>query len=296
MGHFPDRAEGMGGEGSSGGSDGRVGGGAGGSLFYLEPVPLLLRVLGCAWLVATFGVFVIAASGGTRRAQFLLAAVGIPIGLVLSPFLGLDPKMAPPPEGPLEQVSEPALTGRAIYQQMCEVYNSAQTYADTGEIQTVYTDAFDHTEIKTFSTAFVRGEGFLFEFKQQFDRLDPWNEYWLIWKDGSSIKHWWTIEPHVAAVQNLASALGAAVGVSDMTSMEIPGRLQPENKKDQPASLFSKIELLGRQRVDGRDVYKLQLTRQGWPATMLWIDANSHLMDGFSPADHWWEDSESTKR
>ena len=195
----------------------------------IEPVTFLTKVLGCAWLTCVFAVVVVATSGRSRVAQLKLAALGIVIGFTLAPLLGLNPRLAPPPESPLIPVADPALTGPEVYRRVEEVYRNVQTYMDQGEVQTIFsgTRAFALTRIMTFDTAFVRDGGFRFAFRDQYTRLDPWNEY-AIWKEGSTVKRWWTIEPEVETKSTLERALGTAAGVSELSSVQIPGLLQPE--------------------------------------------------------------------
>ena len=248
-----------------------------------EPAPLVLKIIGCALLTTTFGVVAVAASGRGRMAQLKIAALGLPIGLILAPFIGLNPKLAPPPENTRTPVSEPTLTGSAIYQRTCEVYSHARTYADKGEVQTVFTGGVGaHTQIRTFTTAFVRGGGFRFEFQEQFTPLGPWKKY-VIWQDGTKTKRWWTVQPYVAVVKNLGFALSTAAGVSGTASIQIPEQLQPErigpvvNVNPRERSI-SKLDLLGRQRVDGSETFKVQLTRKYGHAVTLWIDTQSFLI------------------
>jgi hypothetical protein len=250
------------------------------AIVYLSfaPIPFLLKVLGWACLNGTFAVFMVVFSRSTRAALFKAAFLGVLVGLVLAPINSLNPKPVPPPESPLVLVTDPSLTGREIYGRMEAVYRQARTYADEGEVQTVYRGAFSRIQIKTFGTAFVRDGGFRFGFRDQFDRLDAWNEY-VIWKEGGTVKKWWTIEPQVTPQKDLDYALGGAAGVSELTSVLVPGLLQSDKMSGGPLSDgHTQIELLGTQRVDGRETFKLQLAATHRPALTLWIDARSYLI------------------
>ncbi len=253
---------------------------AGLAIVYLDsaPIPFLLKVLGWACLNGTFAVFIVVFSKSTRAALFKAAFLGVLVGLMLAPINSLNPKLAPPPESPLVPVTDPSLTGREVYRRMEEVYRKAQTYADEGEVQTVYRGFFSSIQIKTFGTTFVRDGGFRFGFRDQFDRLDAWNEY-VIWKEGGSVKEWWTIEPQVAPQKDLNNALGGAAGVSELTSVLVPGLLQPDKMSGGPLSdSRAQIELLGTQRIDGRETFKLQRAAANGPVFTLWIDARSYLI------------------
>jgi hypothetical protein len=255
--------------------------GLGARYIAVGPMPLLLKVLGCAGLTTAFAVAVVAVAGRTRAAQLKLAILGLPIGLALALFLGLTPKPITPPESPVVAVADPTLTGREIYQRMRLVYANARTYADEGEEQTVFSGLSGKAHTRPFSTAFVRGGGFRFEFRDQYDRLDAWKEY-VIWKDGASVSRWWTIEPRVEAKKDLADALSAAAGVSGTTSTIVPRFLHPEIPMGFLSEDRSPIELLGTQRVDGRETYRLQVNPSHGPRVTMWIDARSYLIDRIS--------------
>jgi hypothetical protein len=247
----------------------------------IGPVPLLFKVIGCAGLTTAFAVAVVVVAGRTRAAQLKVAILGLPIGLALALSLGLNPKLITPPDTPVVPVANPTLTGREIYQRTRTVYANARTYADEGEAQTVYAGLSGRAQTRPFSTAFVRDGGFRYEFRDQFDRLDAWKEY-VIWKDGATVSRWWTIEPRVEVGNNLAYALSAAAGVSSTTSTIVPGLLYPEIQTGFLSNDRSPIELLGTQRVDGLETFRLQVTRSHGPRITMWVDTRSYLIDRVS--------------
>lgn len=255
----------------------------------LEPLPSLLKVLAGAWLTCGFAIAVVAGSGRSRLAQLKRAALGMVIGCVigclLAPILRLSPQPppqpeAPPPESRLMPVTAPAMTGEAIYARVREVYRNAKTYVDQGEVWTAYRGLFSNTEIKTFGTAFVRGGGFRFGYQDHFfDRLPSASSHeYVIWQDGPLIKRWWTIKPQVEVKGNLAEALGTAAGVSSLSSTEIPGLLLPEVSVGRLSGAVAKVALLGSQRVDGIEAYRLLLTMKHGPTFTIWVDAGSYLV------------------
>lgn len=242
------------------------------------PLPLLLKVLGCAALTTIFAVAVVAMAGRTRAAQLKLVVLGLPIGVAFGMFLGLNPKVLPPPEAPLAAIADPTLTGSVVYERMRAAYANAKSYVDEGVEQTIYSGFLAHTQTRPFETVFVRGGGFHYEFREQFSRLDDWKKY-VIWADGISVKRWWTIQPRVEVTQDLAGALGAAAGVSGTTSTHVPGLLQPELRTGLLAGIRSPIALLGTQRVDGLETFRLQISRNHLPTMTVWIDQQSYLID-----------------
>lgn len=252
-----------------------------GRYLAVGPLPPMLKVLGCAGLTTLFAVTVVAIAGRTRAAQLKLAVLGLPIGVAFGLFLGLNPKELPPPETPVVMVADPALTGSALYERMRAAYANAKTYSDKGEEQTVYSGFLRRVETRPFETAFVRGGGFRFEFREQFNRLDDWRKY-LIWTDGTTVKRWWAIQPRVEIEKDLSGALGAAAGVSGLTSVLIPGLLQPELQTGTITKFRSDITLLGSQRVDGRETFRLLITRDYIPPMTVWIDQRSYLIDRIS--------------
>ncbi|MEO5961291.1 MAG: hypothetical protein ABIZ49_10690 [Opitutaceae bacterium] len=253
----------------------------------IGPLPLLLKVLGCAGLTTTFAVAVVAIAGRTRAAQLKLAVLGLPIGAAFGLFLGLSPKVLPPPETPLVAVTDPTLTGSVIYERMRAAYANAKTYADEGEVQTVYAGPLSRVERRPFSTAFVRGQGFRFKFSEQFTRLDRWKEY-AIWTEGGLAKRWWTILPRVEVDRDLAGALGAAAGVSGATSTLVPGLLQPDLRTGFLSNARSAIVLLGTQRVDGLETFRLQVTPPYGPTQTVWIARQTYLIDRIADSTSLW--------
>ncbi|HWA08166.1 MAG TPA: hypothetical protein VG838_01735 [Opitutaceae bacterium] len=239
--------------------------------------PLVFKVLGCAALSGAIGLRAVGFDDRRWRTHLRMLGFGLVAGFLLATAVDLKPRLASPPTGPLVPATDPALTGPEIHRRMAAVYREANSYADTGEIQTTFRLPFRRTSIKTFSTAFVRGRGFRFEFKDQFQRLDPWNEY-AVWLDGAAARSWWTIEPQVVTRKDLAYALAGPAGISSNASTNVPGLLFPGSRIglfDGDARYF---ELLGMERVDGSETYKLRYDRKlGWSYD-LWVDAHTYLI------------------
>src|SRR5688572_4791540 len=113
------------------------------------------------------------------------------------------------------------LSAREIMDRMVAVYASCNSYVDEGEVSTVFLNRYGRrTVVKPFSTAFARPSDFRFEFKDRF-REGEWNNY-IIWKDATSVKTWWSIKPGVESPKDLSFALVAAAGVSSGSATTVP--------------------------------------------------------------------------
>ena len=252
---------------------------AGLGLIYLVTVstPLAFKVLGCATLTGAMGLVALGLEARRWRAHLQLGVLGLAAGGWLASGLDLRPHRTLPPQGPVLPVKDRALDGPEIFRRMAAVYRTATSYSDTGEVQTTYALPFRRTHTKTFSTAFVRNGGFRFEFKDQFQRLDPWNEY-AVWLEEGKARAWWTIEPHMGAQKDLAFALAGPAGISSNASTHVPGLLFSNARIEMLTYAARHSELLGIEPVEGRNAYKLAFdTGHDW-SRFLWIDARSYLI------------------
>lgn len=245
--------------------------------FSASSTPLLLKVLGCAALTSGVGLSSLAFAARGWSLRLRLGEIGLVAGFLLASFVGLKTPRIAPVEGPLLPVTDPALTGSEIFRRMTETYRKAQSYADTGEMQRIYAAPFRRTEIRRFSTAFVRGDGFRFEFKEQFNRLDRWKDY-EIWLEGAKVRRWWTIEPEVRTEKDLSFALGAAAGISGNASTHVPGLLFPALRTSMLGNPGNRVELLGKESVDGVEAFKLRFEIGKIVSYFVWIDTRSYLI------------------
>lgn len=172
---------------------------------------------------------------------------------------------------------ESQLTAKQIVNQMSANYASCESYMDEGEVSTLFIqEPTSRTQIKPFTTAFVRPSNFRFEFKDRFQE-GSWNSY-IIWKEKDSLKSWWAIKPEVQTPQDLRFALGAAAGVSGRASTTIPHLLMSDLSRSNRFKSLSALKLIGEEKVDGNAAYKLEGIDSSQNAVTFWIDKDSFLL------------------
>jgi outer membrane lipoprotein-sorting protein len=157
-------------------------------------------------------------------------------------------------------------TASEILDQVHAVYRGCTSYADTGEVRSVFSRT-GHTSALQFSTSFVRPDRFRFEYGQ--DTYGP--QRYVIWSSGSETRSRWTLRPEVETGRALFMALGAAAGVSQGASSRIPELLMFDGKK------LPFDELQRRDRTDGVDCYVLRRNRESG-SQVFWIAADTYLI------------------
>ena len=170
-----------------------------------------------------------------------------------------------------------AMSAQQILEQAISTYASADSYLDEGEVRTLFLDPRgNHTEVKPFSTAFVRPTDFRFEFKHRNDENEEWQSY-VVWRRAEAVKTWWSIDPGVKTAKDLSMAIAGATGVSSGTAMAIPSLLLPELVGKRFATL-RELQLAGEETVDGSDAYRIEGKDFGGRPLTLWIDKDSLLI------------------
>lgn len=169
-------------------------------------------------------------------------------------------------------------TARQILDKTISVYNSCNTYLDAGEVRTIFIDQNKQrrTVVKPFTTAFERTGNFRFEYQDRRGE-NEWNRY-VIWKGGDSIKTFWTIKPDMETPQNLDFALGEAAGVSDLSSVIIPGLLIPEIKFGKLINSLADLKQLGEENINNKTAYKIEGLDSRQNPINVWIDKDSSLI------------------
>lgn len=171
-----------------------------------------------------------------------------------------------------------AMSAQQIMDQVISTYASCASYLDEGEVRTLFlTPRGKRTDVKPFSTAFVRPTDFRFEFRDRTgDGEDDWTRY-IVWRSPKAVKTWWTIDPGVETVENLSMAIAGATGVSGGSAFVIPSLLLPEMSGMRYASL-SNLKLIGEERVGGSGAYKIEGQDRDGTTVTLWIDKESLLI------------------
>jgi thiol-disulfide isomerase/thioredoxin len=172
----------------------------------------------------------------------------------------------PPPVAPHPR------TAAEILHETAETYAHAKTYVDQG-VQRMATSGSKQarTNIRlTFTTAFVRGGRFRFEY---LNFGDP-QQATVLWSDGSQTLT--TSNGGVDQNASLGDAIDTLTGVSSTTSHTIPALLIP----DVGGRLLTNMQhaTLGRdESVDGAACWQLTGTMNDQTIT-LWIDQHTHLI------------------
>ena len=171
-----------------------------------------------------------------------------------------------------------SMSAQQIYDQMIATYASCDSYLDEGEVRTLFlTPRGKRTDVKPFSTAFVRPSDFRFEFKDRIgDGEDDWSRY-IVWRNPEAVKTWWTIDPGVKVSEDLPLALAGATGVSGGSAAVIPSLLLPEMSGMRYETLTD-LKLGGVEKVNGSDAYKIEGKDPRGESLTLWIDKESLLI------------------
>ena len=173
--------------------------------------------------------------------------------------------------------AESSLSGSAIFERVLEVYATAKTYIDEGEVRTVFfQNEGKRTEVRPFSTAFIRPTDFRFEFKSRRGEVE-WDSY-IVWMDGGTVKTWWHIQPGIETHKSLGTAIAGATGVSGGSAFTVPNLLMPEIIRGHGIRELTGITLLGEAQLDQTPTFKLQGRDRTGNLHTLWIDTKSFLI------------------
>lgn len=186
--------------------------------------------------------------------------------LCLLLVLGASLAYSRPPQTPSPQ---------QIMEKMVSVYASCGSYADEGEVRTTFIEN-SRTVVKSFSTAFVRPSRFRFEFEET-SRTDRPNDY-IVWRDESSIKSWWSIKPVIRTFESLEFALAGATGVSSSAAINVPSLLMSNLGDTHRIQSLSQLKLTGAENLAGKTAFRIE--GRDWRNNLLtiWIDKESFLL------------------
>ena len=110
------------------------------------------------------------------------------------------------------------------------LYASCRSYRDTGRASQIYRNmpgqeqGVADLKPRKLTTTFIRPDKFRFEFDDDSGGKLIRN---LIRMDGRTVNSWWDIRPGIQTPESLSFALGAAVGVTESSSLTIPPLLLP---------------------------------------------------------------------
>jgi hypothetical protein len=168
------------------------------------------------------------------------------------------------------------LSPQKILDKMVSVYASCISYEDRGKVKTTFFGALDATKSKRFSTVFVRPSRFRFEFGE--DRLDGSTMHYIVWRDESVIKSWWTIQPETRTFETLAIALGAVAGVSGGSAINVPSMLMGDLQDLHRIQTLTQLSVKGEEKVGDKTAYRIE--GRDWRNNFLtiWIDRERFLL------------------
>ena len=161
-------------------------------------------------------------------------------------------------------------TAAQILDQTNQAYAHAKTYVDRG-VQSSGFLTLRHPFVHqlTFTTAFVRDGEFRFEYRDEGRAKDAY----IIWSDGTQTLFETYFDHRVTPAPDLASALGAAYGVSGATSHLIPALLHAEKSITDLTSPKREPD----DKIGGHRCYRISGTIKDRNVT-LWIDIKTHAI------------------
>ena len=174
-----------------------------------------------------------------------------------------------------------------------KAYGEAQTYSDSGEVKTVFVRGGGKgTDIKTFTTAFVRPDRFRLELKFKLKPDDPdWIRY-IVWQNGDKIMSWNSRANKSKSLESLAMAIAGPAGLSGGSASYIPSLLRPYEVRGRRITDLQEIKIIeskdgviqinGARSVDIKGLDKffddLNLSTLFNDDVTLWIDSKSFLI------------------
>ena len=164
-----------------------------------------------------------------------------------------------------------------IMERVAAAYATCHSYVDEGEVRTVFLEQNGRrTQVKPFSTAFIRPSDFRFEYKSRRGE-EEWDTY-VIWRGAETVKTWWSIRPGIESARDLFSALAGAAGVSGLASVTVPALLMPDQAHGSRIKSLSSLKLLGEEEVNGRKAYRVGGLNSRNDEVTVWVDEGSMLL------------------
>jgi len=171
------------------------------------------------------------------------------------------------------QQSDP-VSAKEVLNRLLSVYASCNSYMDKGRVKEFFLDG-NQVVIKPFTTAFVRPSRFRFEFTED---ADGRTQSYVVWRDGGSIKSWWSRKPPIRYYETLGRALGGATGYSGSSAIVVPSMLFQDVADCQRIQTLTELSLVKDEKVSGRVAYRIQ--GKDWMNNWvtLWIDKKTFLL------------------
>ncbi len=172
-------------------------------------------------------------------------------------------------------------TGKAqqIIERMQQVYRTAKTYQDQGEVVSEFTgeNKQNFTSKLIFTTAYNRTtDQFRFFYEVQ-KGPGSYTYVYLIWSANGDAKHYWSSDKKPKDDFTLELALATAAGVSETSSRKITNYLfNHSNMTGLLLQRLTNVVLAGTETIEGTSCYVLKATdtAQSIP-TIFWVDTQS---------------------
>jgi hypothetical protein len=183
---------------------------------------------------------------------------------------------APVPAAPAP-APKPQLPAAAdLFQNVEAAYAHATSYADHGSVTDAFTTAQgNHSNMKTFETAFIRPDRFRFEYRKDGDATRAY----IIWADHGSVHSRWYVKQNaVEEAPSLMRAIAAATGVSSGTAYIVPHLLMPTDLPGASLTAIADARVEGTEFIAGHPCYKVTGTPRNARPRTLYIDAQSYAV------------------
>lgn len=168
------------------------------------------------------------------------------------------------------------MTAAELLDRVAAAYAACTTYRDEGVVATTFYSPARRTERRPFSTRFVRGAGFRFEFRSRRGE-DDWDQY-VIWQQGETAQSWWSVRPDREGAKPIPLALAAATGVSGGSASRIPRLLMPDLEETRSAWPREQAMLIAVPEAEEQNCIVVELPPDRTNMRHLWIDRKAFLI------------------
>jgi outer membrane lipoprotein-sorting protein len=174
-----------------------------------------------------------------------------------------------------------ALKAQDVLDRMAAAYAGCKSYIDSGVVTTVF-DTPDGkqrtTEVRPFTTAFVRPDQFRYEFSMKGGGPA---RHFVVWRKGKDVQIWWSFnlsdEQRKAYRKSLSSALAGADVLADGSALTIPALLLPKEVEGRRLTDLKEAKRIEDDKIDKVECFRIQGKYADTPMT-LWIDQKTFLV------------------
>ena len=172
------------------------------------------------------------------------------------------------------------LNAQQVLERSTAVYRAAETYVDTGVVETVYiTGTNERIGTTRFKTAYVAPRDFRFESRMN-DFGGP-DVVFAIGQNAAGVEAWFSSQPSLTKdIDTVQAAIDTGAGVSRDTTTMVPGILFPGSKLGGDIVELTDVTRRDDEVIDKVDCYRLEGFR--WPntgsPTTVWIDKETFLI------------------